>query len=142
VVAVLGAHEARAPGDGARQLAGDLDGLGARGGEERVLQPAREQPRQRLGSLRPAGRRQQPVTHVVLAQRRAQRLDRELRVVAEVEHAARAAAVDVVAALQVPHTHALAPALHEIDPQIAKRLGLVGGDEPLDQRKRVVVGSG
>ena len=62
-----------------------------------------------------------------------ERLDRELRLVAEVEHAARAAAVDVVAALEVPDPDALAPALDEQHARLLVGARLVRREVARDQ---------
>ena len=140
VVAVLGAHELRPAGDGAGQLARHLDRFGAGGREERVAQRLGQQAGQCGGALGAPQRRQQPVTHVVLAHGGRQRLDGEVGVVAEVEHAARAAAVEVIAAVEVPDPDALTTALDEVDPERAEGLGLVRREVARDQLERLGTG--
>ena len=124
VIAVLGADEPWSFGDRTRELASDLDGLGAGGGEERVAKRLGKQAGQRFGAAGAARGRKQPIAHVVLGERARQRLNGKLRVVSEVEDSARAAQVDVVASFQVPHPDPLAPSLHEVhaDCLVGRRL--------------------
>jgi hypothetical protein len=140
VVAVLRTHQLAPTCYRSGQLAGHLDGLGAGGGEERVAQRLGQQASKRRGALGAPQRRQQPVAHVVVAHGRRQRVHRELRMVAEIEYPAGAAAVDVVAALEVPDPRALTPTLDDVDAERAEGLGLVRRQMARDQREGLGVG--
>ena len=116
------------------ELAGDLHRLTAARCEERIPEVTRQRSGERSRALRPHGGRNQPVAHVTqLLERAGEGADRERRAVAEVEHAARAAAVQVRLAVEVPDAHALAVPLHDREPEAPECLDLccghVAGDE-------------